>query len=72
MLVLGVVLLLYAIVVAHADSRYERERLDDLLGGRVASASDAVRVGADGTVTIEPAAEAGLTRGYPRYMSSSP
>ncbi|MGH9228438.1 MAG: sensor histidine kinase [Acidimicrobiales bacterium] len=65
MLALGLALSLYAVVVAQADSRYERERIDELLERRVGTGGEAVRVGSDGTVDVEHGNQPELVGGYP-------
>jgi len=64
---LGVVLLLFAFLVARADARYEQERVDRLLERRVAAGQDAVRVDDDGRADVaELARRPELAGGYPQ------
>lgn len=64
--VLGVILLLFASLVARADARYERERVDRLLERQVAAGQEAMRVDGDGTDVAELARRPELAGGYPQ------
>ncbi|HYZ99970.1 MAG TPA: histidine kinase dimerization/phospho-acceptor domain-containing protein, partial [Acidimicrobiales bacterium] len=63
---LGVGLLVFGMIVAQADARYERARVDNLLERQVEAGREAVGVDGDGELDVELGQRPELAAGYPQ------